>query len=93
MENNGHSAKVRLQLRHITWVHIHAISRLLNTSAVIRKTNLKKGGNYIWTIHCLAKTHTILKDARFLLVTTKDMTHFKFLLMKVTNLVYLGNIE
>ena len=42
MENNGHSAKVRLSPWHLTWVHIHAkFKDFLNTSAVISKTSFK----------------------------------------------------
>ena len=51
-ENNGHSAKVRLWLELITWVHIHARFEkdLLNTSTVIGKSGYEQRGCYINTI-------------------------------------------
>ena len=46
MENNGHSANVRLWLGHSTWVHIHTRFEeyLLNTSAVINKIIFEQKG-------------------------------------------------
>ena len=46
MENEGHSTEVRFWLGHITCAHMYAQSEeyLLNTSAVISKTNFEQRG-------------------------------------------------
>ena len=54
MENNRHSAEVKLWFGHISRVYTHAkFEDLLNTSAVTSKTGFEQRGSYIRTInHC-----------------------------------------
>ena len=44
MQINGYSAKLRLQLKHIIWVHIHVMFEedLLKTPAIVSKTNFEE---------------------------------------------------
>ena len=87
MEINGHLAKVRLWIKHTTWVHMHAKFQedFLNTSAFTSRITflqswmLHKGyqpfGQNKFIMILVPKACTILKDARFVLVTSKDMIY------------------
>ena len=92
MKNNRHSTKVRVWIGHITWVHIQAKLKedFINTLAVISKTGFEQRGMLHQDYQLFVQnndqdTYTIaypiLKDAKVLLVTSKDMAHFQFLLM------------
>ena len=76
MANNEHSAKVRLWLGNIIWVHTYVKfeENMLNTSAVIIKTSFEQSGMLHKDLAIGPKTivkklepqvHTILKEAIF----------------------------
>ena len=87
MKNNEHFAKERFWLGHITLIHIHANYEqdFLNTSAAKSKTDFEKRAithldqrtvKILWQY-----VHSILKDARLFLATSKDMLHYNELLL------------
>ena len=87
MENNGHSAKVKLWLGHITWLQINAkcgegfatyISSYKQKSfeQISRLSTVwakQKQKKIVKILRLLV--HSILKDTMFSLVTPKDMVH------------------
>ena len=58
MENNRHSAKVRLWLSNIPWIHIDTkFEDFLSSAAVISKTNFAQRGCYTKSINHLGQKH------------------------------------